>query len=334
MTFSARFVANIIQFASQQGASSQHLLQLTRYDFSELYDENLRVDASIYNQVIEEAVRLTGDPYFGLHMGEYLTLSAAGIVAQISQTSRTIKEALNYMVQFANLGCQSLPFSLEQNEKTWELSAMPNELWLQQSPISVQQTIDGMMVFTLKEFHSLTRQKHQPLAIHFCRKRPKNSIPYERVFKCPIHFNQKKNALILDEKHVAEPIITSDFKLLRILVQHANEKLARIQEEQGFFGIVKQSILNLVKPQFPTIDQVASNLNISVRTLQRKLKAEGYTYKSMLNELRMQFALDYVKNKNLSIQEIAYLLDYSEPSAFNRSFKRWTGKSPLEYRGE
>ncbi len=334
MTFSARFIANIIQFANQQGASSQQLLQLTGYDFTQLCDEALRIDATIYNQVIEEAVRLTGDPFFGLHMGEFLSLSAAGIVAQISQTSRTIKEALDYMVQFANLGCQSLPFTLEQKGKVWELSAMPNQLWAQQSPISVQQTIDGMMIFTLKEFHSLTRQKHQPLAIHFCRKRPKNLKPYQRVFKCPILFNQKKNALVLDEKQVAEPIITSDYKLLRILVQHANEKLASMQADQGFFAIVQQSILNLVKPQFPTIEQVAVNLNISVRTLQRRLKAEGYTYKAMLNELRMQFALDYVKNKNLSIQEIAYLLDYSEPSAFNRSFKRWTGKSPLEYRSK
>ena len=137
---------------------------------------------------------------------------------------------------------------------------------------------------------------------------------------------------MLNKKQVEEPIITSDYNLLRILVQYANEKLVALEQEQGFYTIVRQSILNLVKPQFPTIEQVAANLNISVRTLQRRLKAEDHTYKSVLDELRKGFALDYVKNKSLTIQEITYLLDYSEPSAFNRSFKRWTGKSPLEYR--
>ena len=87
-----------------------------------------------------------------------------------------------------------------------------------------------------------------------------------------------------------------------------------------------------MKPQFPTIEQVAANLNLSVRTLQRRLKEEGLTYKIVLDELRKQFALDYIKNKELSVKEIAYLLDYAEPSSFIRTFKRWTGKSPNVYR--
>jgi len=117
-------------------------------------------------------------------------------------------------------------------------------------------------------------------------------------------------------------------------VQHAREKLATLNLEVGFATIVKQSIINLVKPQFPTIDQVAANLNLSVRTLQRRLKEEGLTYKTVLDELRKQFALDYIKNKALSIKEIAYLLDYAEPSSFIRSFKRWTGVSPNNYRNK
>ena len=110
------------------------------------------------------------------------------------------------------------------------------------------------------------------------------------------------------------------------------EKLAAMEGQLGFATIVKQSIINLVKPQFPTIEQVAANLNLSVRTLQRRLKAEGLTYKAVLDELRRQFALDYLKNDALSIKEIAYLLDYAESSSFVRSFKRWTGKSPQEFR--
>jgi len=135
-----------------------------------------------------------------------------------------------------------------------------------------------------------------------------------------------------ENSYVEERVITSDYKLLQILVQHAREKLVALNVEFGFVTVVKQSILHLVKPQFPTIEQVAANLNLSVRTLQRRLTAEGVTYKLLLDELKQQLALDYLKNKELSIREIAYLLDYAEPSSFIRSFKRWTGETPKAYK--
>ncbi|MEM8909948.1 MAG: AraC family transcriptional regulator, partial [Bacteroidota bacterium] len=332
MTFSARFIANIIHFATQQGASKKALLDLVDYDFDELLNEQLRVEASVYNRVLEHAIQLTGDNCFGLHLGEYLSLSAAGIVAQISQASATIQEALEHLVAFANLGCQALPFSLEPHGTQWEVSVRPSPLWIQQSPLSVQHTIDSVFVFTLREFHTLTHQKHFPESIHFQRPRPANVREYERVFQCPIHFQQAQNALYLNGRQVAAKIITSDYQLLRILVQHANDKLHVLANQQGLVNTVQQSIIHLVNPQFPSIQQVARTLNMSVRTLQRRLKTEGHTYKSVLDTLKRQFALDYLQKKHLTIQQIADLLDYSEASAFNRSFKRWTGMNPQKYR--
>ena len=97
-------------------------------------------------------------------------------------------------------------------------------------------------------------------------------------------------------------------------------------------GRVKLSIINLVRPEFPTIDHIAANLNMSVRTLQRRLSEEGASYKSVIDDLRKHFAIQYLKRDDLSIKEIAYLLDYTEPSSFIRSFKRWHEMSPTAYR--
>jgi AraC-like DNA-binding protein len=334
MTFRARFIANIIQFAAQQGADRSVLLNLIGKKIEELNDEELTFEAGVYNQVVEKTMELTGDPYFGLHLGEYLSLSAAGLIVQIVQSSRTVLEALNYMVAFANLGCQALPFQLKKINAEWELSLNPNPVWEEQSPMAVRQTIDGTIMFTLREFHTLTRQKHTPLRIHFSYPRPKKNQEYERLFKCPIRFGQPQTAFYFDQKHVDNPVVTSDYNLLQMLVQYAEKKLNTIQDEKGFSTVVKQSIINLVKPQFPTIEQVAANLNISVRTLQRRLKAEALTFKIIMDELRKQFALDYLKNKNLSVKEVAYLLDYADSSSFIRTFRRWTGLSPEKYRQE
>lgn len=332
MQFRARFIANIIQFAGQQGVDKRLLLDLTQKTMEELCADELMFESPIYNAVVEKAAALSKDNLFGLHLGEYLSLSAAGLIVQIAQSSNTVLEALRYMVQYANLGCQALPFQLRELDEEWELSVTPNYLWLEQSPQSVKHTMDGTLVFTIREFHTLTRQKYRPNRIHFSYARPENRVEYERIFNCPVRFGQPLTALYLDKKIVAEKVVTSDYRLLQLLIQYAEEKLASMQDDSGFATIVKQSIINLVKPQFPTIEQVAANLNLSVRTLQRKLKEENYTYKTVLDELRKQFALEFLKNKDLSIKEIAYLLDYSEPSSFIRSFKRWTGKSPTAYR--
>jgi len=331
MQFRARFIANIIQFAAQQGVDKTKLLALTDKSMQDLCVEDLMFESSIYNRIVEEAERLSGDDLFGLHLGEHLSLSAAGLIVQIAQSSSTVLAALNHMVTYANLGCQALPFQLKELVDEWELSVTPNKLWLKESPSAVRHTMDGSLVFTLREFHTLTHQKHYPKRIHFSYAKPGNFAEYKRIFNCPVRFGQPSTAIYLDKQQVQDKVVTSDYRLLQLLIQYAKEKLAAMEGQVGFSTIVKQSIINLVKPQFPTIEQVAANLNLSVRTLQRRLKEENLTYKVVLEALKKQFALDYLKNKELSIKEITYLLDYAEPSSFIRSFKRWTGETPRTY---
>ncbi len=332
MTFSGRFILNMIDFAMQQGVDRNLLVQMTGYSEAELCEESCRVEEAKYNAIAEQIVALSGDAFWGLHLGEYLNLSAAGLISQITQTSRTVKEALDYCCEFASLGCRALPMELVEKDAHFKLSLIPDPVWLQHSPVAVRHTIDGVVAFTLREFQTLTRQSYFPLAIHYALPAPANAKEYFRVFNCSVNFDQTEFALFFDKAQIKLPILTSDYDLLRVLVAHANEKLGQIEQREGFYGVVKKSIVNLVKPEFPSIHQVAANLNISVRTLQRKLKGEGFTYQKIMEDFRKDFALSYLKNPTLSIKEIAYLLSYADATAFIRSFKRWLGQSPQQYR--
>lgn len=332
MKFRARFIANIIQFAAHQGVSRKVLLAITGKTLPELNDEELTFEAPVYNKIIEKIVSDTGNEYFGLQLGASLSLSASGLILQITQSSRTVEEALHYMVEFNNLGCQAMPFRLQQLDGEWQLSVHPSPAWEAQSPVAVRHTMDGMMVFTLRQFEALTRQRYEPRRIHFSYSRPANTKAYERLISCPIHFKQAATCLWLDERQVAEPIVTSDYQLLRILVDYAEQKLEKLHNTQGFKAKVRQAVVQLATPAFPTIEQVANNLNLSVRSLQRRLKAEQYTYQQLTDELKHQFSLEYLKKQDLSVKEIAYLLDYADASSFIRSFKRWEGSTPVEFR--
>jgi len=323
---------NISYFAAQQGADKEELIALSSLSEEDLGKESCFVDDATYNAVIERAVEYTGDTFFGLHVGEAQNLSAAGLIVQISQSSETVKQALEFCCQFANLGCSALPMELIEEEAHYKIRMTPSPLWLEQSPIAVQHTAMGVITFTLKEFDSLVRSPHPPIAIHLSWPRPADLSEYERVWKSPLHFNQNEIAILLRKDQVEQAVITSDYHLLRVLIAHAEERSAQIKQRMGFTSVVKQSVVNLVKPEFPKIEQVARHLNLSLRTLQRRLSEEGYTYKRLIDELKKEFAISYLKRPDLSISEVAYLLDYADNSAFNRSFKRWTGQTPGLFR--
>ena len=334
MAFNGRFVLRLAHFAARQGGDFDTLVKLSGKSVDELSAEYCIVEDESYNKLIENAIENCQDPYLGLHFGESQHLSAYGLVAQITQTSSTIKEALEFACQFSNLGCSALPMQLQSLDNHYRLLFTPNPLWLEQSPIAVQHTTTGFITFAVKQFQSLTREQHRPIAIHFPWKMQAGLAEYERIFNCPIRFQQPEIAILLHKAQVEDRILSSNYKLLRVLVAHAEAQLALIKQQGGFAAIVKQSMVNLVKPAFPTVEQVASHLNISARTLQRRLQEEGSTFKGIMDELRKDFAIAYLKRIDLSISEIAYLLSYSDSSAFTRSFRRWTGQSPKAFRSE
>ena len=323
---------SMIQYAVANGADFGSLLTIARQSYEFLCDEESRVDSATYNRVIEACVDLTKDEFFGLHAGEYLNLSAAGLIGQITQTSSTVKEALEYCCEFANLGCRALPMLLEEVDSGYKVDFVPDQIWAEESEVATKQTIDGVLAFTLREFHLLTVQNFYPKEIGFAFSRPKNISEYERVFKCPLGFDQPNTFILFDAKHVEAKVATSDYNLLRVLVKFAEEKVAEIEQEQGFYSVVRKNVMNLVNPDFPTIETVAFNMNMSVRALQRKLKEENKTFKDVTESLKKELAFSYMKKSDLSIKEVADLLDYSDTSAFTRSFKSWTGQTPSKYR--
>ena len=334
MHFNGRFVLNLAQLASRQGADYLELLSITGKSADELSSLECKIDEPTYNRFVERVVEATGDKLFGAHAGEEASLAAAGLIVQIIQSSRTVKEALEHCCEYSNLGCSALPAELKKHNADFLLTFTPDNLWLEHSPESVRQTVYGYVVYMARQFESLTRHRQKPREVWFASSRPQNYQELERILKCPVRFGMLENGLLLSADHVEQPVVSGDYDLLRTLVTHANERLAVMEQSSSFYDVVKRSMVNLVRPEFPTIEQVAGHLNMSQRTFQRRLRAEGHSFRELIDELRKEFALSYLRKSELSVGEIAYLLGYSDSSAFIRSCRRWTGKTPLELRSK
>ncbi|MBL4623972.1 MAG: AraC family transcriptional regulator ligand-binding domain-containing protein [Flavobacteriales bacterium] len=331
MGFSGRFVMNMAQVAGSNGADMSELIQLSGAAPEQLCREDFFVEVEQYNAVVEAAVAQTKDAYFGLHAAENLNVSAAGLIAQITQTCETVKQALDYCCEFASLGCSALPMSLELVNGEYKLTLIPDPLWANKSAIALRHTAEGVLAFTVKEFQTLTRNAHYPILVHLPWEATKSTKEFTRVFGCATRFNQDEIAMFFKKEHVESKVVTSDFELLRVLVAHATQKVAQLANTSSFREVVKRSIVNLIKPEFPTINDVASHLNLSVRTLQRRLSEDGISFKSLLEQFKLEYAIDYLNNPVLTVSEIAYLLGYSNASTFIRAFKKQTGKTPKEH---
>ncbi|MEL7530694.1 MAG: AraC family transcriptional regulator ligand-binding domain-containing protein [Bacteroidota bacterium] len=332
MAFNGRFVDNMLHFAAQRGADVASLYEHLDMSAEELRAEHTKLDNETFNLLMRKTMAMTGDRDFGLHAGEYLNLSAAGIVLQIMQASANIEEALSFVCSLANLGCSSSPMHMELAGDELALVLQPDALWWKQAPDIVTQVMDGIFAFTMREISTLIWHRYRPLRVEYSFAQERTASERERVFGAPISFSASRNAMVLPKAVLDQPILSSDFDLLALLVGHAEKKLHEMQSEVSYASVVHRTILNLVKPQFPTIEEVAANLNQSVRTLQRKLKEEHTTFKAVLEDIKLELSKVYLKRPQLSVAEISELLQYAEPSGFIRSFKRWTGQTPQQFR--
>jgi AraC-like DNA-binding protein len=136
----------------------------------------------------------------------------------------------------------------------------------------------------------------------------------------------------LDEAWMGRRVARLPRYVFGVLTQHADELLRTLESSKSFRGRVEALLMPSLHVGQPSMDAIAGKLGISRQTLFRKLKAEGVTFAGVLDELRYRLAADYLGARKVSVNETAYLVGFSEPAAFSRAFKRWTGSSPRAMR--
>jgi AraC-like DNA-binding protein len=168
--------------------------------------------------------------------------------------------------------------------------------------------------------------------VRFSHEEPDYSEFYRNHFRSTLKFNQAEDAIVMHRGLGAVAVPGSYSHLKDILSEYAENLLAAREEERTFKDKVKRIVSDLLPKGAADIENVSSKLCMSRWTLNRRLRKEGTRFQEILMELRREFATAYLDNRNLTIAEIAFLLGYSEQSAFFRAFKKWTGITPNQYR--
>lgn len=172
----------------------------------------------------------------------------------------------------------------------------------------------------------------RPLAIYFKHDAPGPTQAHERHFGCPVHFNADRDALYVSDEALAHPNRLGDERIAQFFDAHLETELAKLDDDASLDQRVRIQISQALSAGVPTIAQIGERLNMSERTLQRRLSDRGHSFQALVDEARRQLAERLLTQSSYSLADISFLTGFSEQSAFTRAFKRWCGQTPRSYR--
>jgi AraC-like DNA-binding protein len=196
---------------------------------------------------------------------------------------------------------------------------------------SVRQHSEYSMTIARNLLRLMAGSAWSPLEVHFMHE-ARDSSEHTRVFGCPVLFSCETNALVIAREFIARQVPAADPHLIPVLKSYLDQVLQALPREDEFLCAARKAVAESMRDGDCKLAAVAKRLAISPRSLQRRLEEYGIDFNAMVGETRCRFAVEYLKNPGNTLTEVAFLLGYSEVSAFNRAFKRWTGTTPMQHR--
>lgn len=311
-----------------KGVPQKELERSLGFSREELDNNDLRIPYQNNIRMLRKGVELT-EPGMAVTLGTMASPEGTGILGQIMKNCRNMSEATAQFVRFQNLNHGVSSFKTRGEGG----SSMLVHSFRYSIPEYDQRLLTELNFSSiLTNIRKLLGAEFVPQEMRFSHAKPSYVAAYERHFRSPLKFDQDENAFVIDPKQFEIPISGSQPYMKNVLLEYAGELLGKLEAARRFQDEVRRVIAELLPEGFVDIERVSEKLNMSRWTLTRKLKNEGTTFKELLKTLRKEIALNCLENERLSTAEIAFLLGYSEASAFQRAFKSWTGENPYSYR--
>lgn len=332
LTVGAGLARGLMKFAVAKGADAAALSARSGIAPADVEDQDHRVPMPNYIALMRAAKELSGDPAIALHYGEEVDLSEVSIAGLIMNASADMREAFTQMNRFGRLAVE---VETEAGESRFKHVLEEGELWLVDTRANPNAFYELTEVTFARQICGLRRFLPRPFAleVHVTHPAPDYAAEYTRVFGCPVTFESRWNAMRTDASLQSHKVALQPRYVFGVLSERAEALLKELEQSKSTRGRVELQLMPVLHTGDIGMDAVAAKMGVSRQTLFRRLKAEETTFEKVLDELRHRLALHYLSGKKASVNETGYLVGFSDPAAFSRAFKRWTGKSPREMRG-
>lgn len=333
-TLGAGYAMGLLNFAVAKGANREKLLELSQISAGDLEDLDNRIPLARYVALFKAGIECTGEPALALQFGAAVRMQEVSIVGLICEACETTLDAGVQMNRYARL-----VFDAGGSEAAGMIQLVRNEtgLWMEirsdsfiGNPFAAESEFARLVWNARAMFGSnpYFQSIPFPLAIHFTHEEPSYRAEYDRIFQAPAVFGSKWNAMQIDEGFLALRQPPVNRYVFGLLSSRAETLLKELEASKTTRGRVESLLMPILHTGEAHMHMIADKMGLSHQSLYRSLKAEGATFEKVLDELRHKMALHYLGGKKVSVNETAYLVGFSDSTAFSRAFKRWTGTSP------
>jgi AraC-like DNA-binding protein len=328
MSLSIMLLNALVEGVEPAGLASHDLLRAAGIDPHRLEDIDGRLDRAEYDRAQTAALDLTGDQALGLHMGERVSIRPFDVIADLASHAPTLRDAFQGFVRFHRIVCDGPDTAVYERDGVATVHY--------QFPRSTLCCNRLRAEFAMVGFLRMVRHFAGPAtiarAVYFEHPAPDYRDEYARIFGGAERFEHDFTGIEFEGELLDRTRQPQNDELYTVLESLAERKLSRVTREGGHAERLRDFLTSNALGDRPQMDVVARSLGISVRSLRRRLDEEGVSYTTLLNEARATVAKRMLDDPRRSIYETAYAMGFSDPSAFHRAFKRWTGMTPTQYR--
>jgi AraC-like DNA-binding protein len=318
----------LIDAIAAAGGDPDAVLRAAGVDRSALANPQGFIPSATFVRVLEAAATMTGDERFGLHFGERYHPKDLGALTYVVLHSPTFAVGIQNIARYHRLFNQASRVWID-HEGQWTF--IRHRLVEPSLGAGRQQTEYGLAI-GLNMIRMMAGREWAPAEVQFAHDAPGDLSEHTRVFGAPVSFGRATNAFVVEPVFLERTVPAADERLYAILQPYLDSVMAELPSDDGLLGTVRRAVGESLRDGAPTLGHVAQKIGATPRTLQRRLREHQVDFKRLVEERRRQLAVTYLRDPRHTLSEIAYLLGYSEVSAFNRAFKRWTGATPSSYR--
>jgi len=306
---------------------SESLFRDAGLDPSKIYDPNYRYpDAGMF-KLWHLAVQQTNDECLGLKVAQHIQATTLHALGFAWLSSSTLKDALERLVRYYRLVTDVEKLSLVEGDNYYSLQLArksPNIEYMVQD-------YDAFFAAVTIMCRTLLGDKFAPTMIKMERPEPGCFAEMKTFFNTEIQFEVGENSMRFDKYSLLQTLPSGNAELARENDQIIARYLSKLDRKDTILQI-KAKLLEQMPSGNVSEEEVANSLNMSIRTMQRKLKTLDQSYRQIVDDTRRDLAIEYVRQSDFPITTITFMLGFTEPANFTRAFKRWTGQSPTDYR--
>ena len=326
----AAAATGIVEQIERRGGDIDSIFGNTGVSPSMAGSPTLRIRLASFCRLFEEAARQTGDENFGLWFGNQFLPHDLGLWGYLAVSSPTLGAALQNIIE---------TFPCHQQHSLLRLaSGRDGRLMLQYQilvPDIVERRQDAELSLGmfLNVFRECLGRRWTPEAVYFEHPKPLDAEQHEAAFGAPACFSRPTNALVFRPEALERPMPRRDPRMMAMMHACLEALGSRADGGEPLIDRVRMAVRTRLPQGWPSLEAIGEDLRLPPASIQRELARVGSTYKDLVQAMRRKLAFAYLRQRHLPLSEIAFLLGYSELSAFSRAVRRWTGESPKTIRG-